>query len=30
MASLVGGSVVIGGSCTMDMVTRATRFPSAG
>ena len=30
MASLVGGSVVVVGSCNIDMVTRATRFPSAG
>lgn len=30
MASLFGGSVVVVGSCNMDMVTRATRFPSAG
>ncbi|MSQ42840.1 MAG: ribokinase [Chloroflexi bacterium] len=30
MASLLGGSVVVVGSCNMDMVTRAPRFPSAG
>lgn len=30
MASQRGGSVVVVGSCNMDMVTRAPRFPSAG
>ncbi len=30
MVSLLGGSVVVVGSCNVDMVTRAPRFPSAG